>query len=494
MNTDMMAVLNIIIILIFIYFILMHGSYFLLILIAVFAQKRYHRGIQFREFKRISESPLSPPVSIVIAAYNEEKVIINTVRNVLQLHYPQFEVIVVNDGSEDNTVQLLIDYFKMEPFDKVYKKHIETKPVRAIYQSSTHPNLILVDKENGRRADANNAGADHARYPIIAQIDADCLLERDALIYMIRPFIYNRNVIAATGIIRPANGIEVDDSCKIVKRDPPEKLLPLFQYVEYLRAFQWSRLGLSSLNSMLCMSGAFTFIRKEVFFAVGGANIDTAVDDFELTVSVQRYIHEHKKKGAMMEIAFVPDPGCYSQVPETLKAFWSQRNWWQRGILQSLLINRDMAFNPRYGMAGMFAVPFFFIFEAISAVVELMSYIVAVVVLVLRIDAPSILILLFFFGVLLGGLVSVCAVLLQSTTRMRQEKTSTLIRLLLAGFFEHFGYHQFHMFSRLAGIYDLLVRGKVAYGYRERTAYKTQAVPEDTTLPPDDFPYGRDIV
>ena len=494
MNTDLMTVLNILITLIFIYFVVMHGIYFLLILLGFFAQKRYHHGIQFREFKRISQSPLSPPVSIVIAAYNEEKVIVNTVRNVLQLRYPQFEVIVVNDGSEDNTVQLLIDYFKMQPFDKVYKKHVETKPVRAVYQSTTHPNLIVVDKENGRRADANNAGANYARYPIIAQIDADCLLEPDALIYMIRPFIYNRNVVAATGIIRPANGIEVDSSCKIVKRNPPDKWLPLFQYVEYLRSFQWARLGLSSLNSMLCMSGAFTFVRKEIFFAVGGANVNAVVDDFELTVSVHRYIHEHKKKGAMMEIAFVPDPGCYSQVPETLKAFWSQRNFWQRAILQSLLWNRDMACNPRYGMAGMFAFPFFFIFEAISAVVELLAYFIAVVVTVLRIDTPSVLMLLFIFGVLLGTLVSICAVLLQATTRMRQEKTGTIIRLLLAGFLEHFGYHQFHMLSRLAGIFDLLVRGKLAYGYRERTVYKTQADQEGTAPAPEDFPYGRDLV
>ena len=195
-----------------------------------------------------------------------------------------------------------------------------------------------------------------------------------------------------------------------------------------------------------------------------------------------------------MEIAFVPDPGCYSQVPETLKAFASQRNFWQRAILQSLLWNRDMAFNPRYGMTGMFAVPFFFIFEALSAVVELLAYFVAILVLVLRIDSPSIIILLFLFGVLLGSFVSVCAVLLQSTTRMRQEKTGTLIRLLLAGFFEHFGYHQFHMFSRLAGIFDLLVRGKLAYGYRERTAYTTQTDQGDKTFPPDDFPYGRDII
>jgi len=475
MSIDLMIVLDILIKIILIYFIMMHGIYFVLILLGSFEQKKYHQGIQFQEFKRISESKLTPPVSIVIAAYNEEKVIVNTLLNVLQLRYPQFEVIVVNDGSEDSTLPLLIEYFKLQSFDKVYKKHFETKPVRAVYQSADYPNLIVVDKENGRRADANNAGADYARYPIICQIDADCVLEQDALLYMIRPFLYNSKVVAAAAIIRPANGLIVDKG-KIIKRNLPDHWIPLFQSVEYLRSFQWARLGLTRLKSMLCMSGAFTMIRKEIFFAVGGANKNAVVDDFELTVSLHRYIHEHKE-ARDFEIAYIPDPGNYSQVPETLKAFCSQRNFWQRAILQSLIWNRAMAFNPRYGMAGMFGFPFYFFFEALSAVVEACAYVIAVIVSVLRIDSPTILMLLFIFGVLLGTLVSVVAVLLQSTTRMRQEKTSDIIRLIFAGFFEHFGFHPYHVLCRLMGIYDLLVRGKLAYGYRERSGYKSQSSP-----------------
>jgi len=396
---------------------------------------------------------------------------VDTLLNVLQLRYPKFEVVVVNDGSEDMTLPLLMDYFKLQPLDKVFKKHLETKPVRAVYQSRDYPNLIVVDKENGRRADANNAGADHARYPIICQIDADCVLEQDALLYMIRPFLYNTKVIAAAAIIRPANGLIVEKG-RIIKRNLPDRWIPLFQAVEYLRSFQWARLGLTRLKSMLCMSGAFTMIRKDIFIAVGGANINAVVDDFELTVSIHRYIHEHKNAHDF-EIAFIPDPGNYSQVPETLKAFASQRNFWQRAILQSLLWNRVMAFNPRYGMAGVFGFPFYFIFEALSAVVEACAYVIAVIVLVLRIDTPTTLMLLFIFGVVLGTFVSICAVLLQATTRMRQEKTRDLIRLLSAGFLEHFGFHQFHVICRLQGIYDLLVRGKLAYGYRERSRYKS---------------------
>ena len=471
MAIDMMIVLDILIRIILIYFIMMHGIYLLLIILGSQEQKRYHQGIQFQEFIHISQSPLTTPVSIVICAYNEEKVIVNTLLNVLQLRYPEFEVVVVNDGSEDTTVQLLIDVFKLQPIDKVFKKHFETKPVRAVYQSADYPNLSVVDKENGRRADANNAGADHARYPIICQIDADCVLEKDALLYMIRPFLYNSKVIAAAAIIRPANGLIVEKG-QIIKRNLPDKWIPLFQAVEYLRSFQWARLGLTRLKSMLCMSGAFTMIRKDIFIAVGGAKTMAVVDDFELTVSLHRYIHEHEE-ARDFEIAFIPDPGNYSQVPETLKAFASQRNFWQRAILQSLLWNRVMAFNPRYGMAGMFGFPFYFIFEALSAVVEACAYVRALVVLVLRIDSPTILMLLFIFGVVLGTFVSICAVLLQATTRMRQENTRDIVRLFLAALAEHFGFHQFHVFCRLGGIYDLLIRRRLAYGYRVRSEYKS---------------------
>ncbi|NTW52708.1 MAG: glycosyltransferase family 2 protein [Chlorobiaceae bacterium] len=473
MTPSFMAVLDLLIRMILIYYIAIHGIYFILIILGAFEQKKFHQAIQFREFKRISESPLTPPVSIVISAYNEEMVIVHTLLNVLQLRYPQFEVVVVNDGSEDGTLQLLIDTFQLEPFDKVFRKQLQTKPVRGVYKSAMHANLIVVDKENGRRADANNTGVDHARYPIICQIDADCVLEQDALLYMIRPFLYNSKVVAAAAMIRPSNGLVVEEG-RIISRDLPDRWLPLFQAVEYLRSFQWARLGLTRIRSMLCMSGAFTVIRKEVFIALGGANTSAVVDDFELTVTLHRYIHEHKE-ARDFEITYIPDPGCYTQVPETLKAFRSQRNFWQRAILQSLIWNRDMAFNPRYGMAGMFGVPFYFIFEAMSAVVESGAYIIAVLVLLLRIDSPVILLLLFVFGVVLGSLVSICAILLQATTRMRVEKPRDLIRLLLAGIVDHLGFHQYHVFCRLVGIYDLLIRHKTVYGYRERTEYKSSS-------------------
>ncbi len=465
------SVFEVIVTAIFVYFIAMHGIYFILIILGMFAQKSYHQGIQLGELKRIEQSALSLPVSIVVSAYNEEKMIIPTLQNVLLLRYPEYEIIVVNDGSEDRTLELLIDTFHMQKIDMVYKKNLEIKHVRAVYRSALHPKLIVIDKENGRRADANNAGVDYAHYPIICQIDADCVLEPDALLHMIRPFLMDSKVIAATAIIRPSNGLIVDKG-KIIGHGIPKRWMPIFQYVEYLRAFQWARSGLTLLKSNLCMSGAYTIIRKDIFLKVGGANAKAVVDDFELTVTIQRFIHEHKKT-EQFKLAYVPDPGCYSEVPETLKAFASQRNFWQRAILQSLIWNRDMAFNPRYGMVGLFGFPFFLIFEALSPLIELSAYILMPFGYLLGVVTAEQLLIFFIFSVCLGAFVSVCAVLLEQTTRMKQKNTRDIIRLLSAGFLEHFGFHQFHLLHRLIGIYDLLIRQRISYGYRVRTGYNT---------------------
>jgi cellulose synthase/poly-beta-1,6-N-acetylglucosamine synthase-like glycosyltransferase len=454
---------------IFIYYILMHSVYFGLIVLGFIEQRRYHDGILIGDFRRIEESGLSLPVSVVISAFNEEKMIVSTVLSVMQLKYSEFEVIVVNDGSIDDTLATLIKHFDMFAVEVIYKKTLQIKPVHAVYRSRTYPNLLVIDKENGRRADANNAGVEHARYPIICQIDADCVLEPDALLRMVRPFLNDRNVVAVTGMIRPANGLLIDKG-KIVEHGLPRNFLPLMQYVEYLRSFQWARSGLTRLGSNLCMSGAYTVIRKDIFLKVGGANVNAVVDDFELTVTVQRYIHEHPEEGPL-KLVFVPDPGCYTEVPETWKALYSQRNFWQRAILQSMIWNRDMALNARYGMVGFFAYPFFFLFEALSAVVELLAYLSMPIGLYLGLTTSTELLLFFVFSVGLGAFVSICAVLLQQRTRMRQNKTREIIRLLYAGVLEHFGYHQFHVLSRIAGIYDLLIRKRLVYGYRVRSGY-----------------------
>lgn len=459
---------------IFVYYIALHGCYLMLMFLGVTLHRRYHQGINFGDFRRISESPLTLPVSIVIPAFNEELMIEETLLGALQLRYPEFEVIVVNDGSGDRTLDILIERFKLRRIDKVFNKHFETKPVRGFYESREYPNLIVVDKENGKRADSINAGIDLARYPLVLIIDADCILENDALIRMVRPFLSDSRTIAAAGIVRPANGLKIEGG-RILEYGLPRRWLPLFQVVEYLRSFQWSRLGLSRLRSMLCMAGAFTMVRREVLLEIGGMDTKAITDDFEVTVALNRYAWEHKDARGPLKIAYVPDPVCYSEVPERISIHASQRNRWQRGVLQSLFRNWRMTFNPRYGMTGMFGMPFFLLFEGFSGLVEGLSWILIPVVYFLGIATLKELVFFLVFAVILGTFLSLGAVLLEERTRLRQVRTKDLIRLLLAGLLENFGYHQMHLLWRVAGTFDLLVRHRTDFGKQERLGFQEDA-------------------
>jgi len=448
------------------YYVCLHGIYAPLIALGATQLRRYQLGVTFGEYRRIAESPLTMPISVVIPAYNEEKVIVNTVLGALKLRYPQHEVIVVNDGSGDRTVDALVERFGMRSVRKVGQRHFGTKPVARVFVSSAFPNLVVVDKANGRRADAINAGVNLARYPLLCIIDADSILERDALLHVVRPFQRNASVAAATGMVRPANGLLVEDG-EIVSAREPRGTLALMQAVEYLRSFQWARLGLSRLSSMLCISGAFMVVRKDVFIAMKGVDPTSITDDIEFTVRLHRHLGE-QPAATRQRICYVPDAVCYTEVPETHRVYAAQRNRWQRGTLQALLRNWRMTFNPRYGLAGLFGMPFFLFFEAFAAVVEGVSYVLVPVAFVLGLATLAQLGAFLALAIVLGSLLSVAAILLQETTRLRVETTRDLMRLIGAAFVENLLYHQLHLLWRIGGTFDYLVRRRTDLGLMMR--------------------------
>lgn len=457
---------NVLLGLIFGYYLCLHGSYLLLIFIGVVQLRRYQLGITFGEFQRIAASPLTLPFTVIIPAYNEEKVIFSAVLGALRLRYPQHEVIVVNDGSTDGTMSQLIERFGLRRVHKVGQTRFKTQTVGGIYESLDYPNLVVIDKANGHRADAINAAVNFARYPMLCIMDADCVFEEDALLRVIRPFLRSTRVAAAGGIVRPANGLEVREG-RIVGHAMPRRFLPLLQTVEYLRSFQWSRLGLATLNSMLCISGAFLVVKKDVLIEMGGVDPTAITDDIDMTVRLHKYIYEHKD-GRHLEIAYIPDPVCYTEVPETLRVHAAQRNRWQRGTLQALLRHWRMAFNPRYGITGLFGMPYFFIFEAFSAVVEGFSYVLIAFAYFTGIATIQEVALFFVLAIVLGTFLSVTAVLLQESTRQRPTSTRDMVRLLFAGLIENFGYHQLHLLWRIAGTFDYFVRRRTDLGLMER--------------------------
>jgi cellulose synthase/poly-beta-1,6-N-acetylglucosamine synthase-like glycosyltransferase len=448
------------------YYVALHVVYGVLIAIGATQLRNYRQGIRFGEFQAIASSPYSLPFSVIVPAYNEARIIVGTVENLLLLRYPQHEVVVVSDGSTDATVQVLIDRFNLRRVPRIYARRLDTAPIRGVYESPDVPNLVVVDKENGQRADAINAGVNVSRWPMLCIIDADCVLEEDVLLHAVRPFLRDRRVVAAGGVVRPANGLVVDAG-RIVHTGVPRRMLPLVQAIEYLRSFQWARLGLARLQSMLCISGAFMIVRKDVFVEMGGVDPNTITDDIEFTVRLNRYVHEHPGPEKPV-IRYVPDAVCYTEVPETHRVYASQRNRWQRGTLQTLFRHWRMTFNPRYGATGLFGMPFFFVFEAFSAVVEGAGYVLIGTMFWLGRWTLADVGWMLGLYVVLGLVLSMSAVLLQETTRLRPERTADLARLLAAAMIETVGYHQLHLVWRVAGTFDYLVRRRKDLGLMER--------------------------
>ena len=449
------------------YFIAINGIYFILLIISYFTVLRYRRRIQHEQWRRIIQSPLTVPVSIIAPAYNEELSIDESVKSLLMLEYPEFEVIVVNDGSTDKTLEKLKIAFNLHPIPADIEEKVLCKQILGIYRSPDNPNLVVVDKINGGKADAQNAGINVSRYPLICIIDADSLIEGGALLRVTKPFLERPGkVVAVGGIVRVANGCTVEAG-RVVRIGLSRAWLPLIQTVEYLRAFLFGRSGWSALHSLLIISGAFGFFRKDTVIAIGGYRRGSLGEGMELVVRMHRYLREQKQE---YEMHFLPDPVCWTEVPESLKILGRQRNRWQRGLIESLSIHRKMMLNPRYGVIGMVAFPYFVFFEMLAPVVELLGYIIIPLSYALGIIDFPFFALFLAVAILLGVTLSTLSVVLEELSFRRYPKTSDIAKLVAAAFLEHFGYHQLTLCWRVKGFWDYF-SGKTAWGRMERKGF-----------------------
>lgn len=451
----MTTIVNILLASILVYFVVLHGIYLALVLIGSVQIRKYNRGITFAEFDRIAKSDLSMPVSIIVPAHNESAIIVNTVENMLKLNYPAHEVIVVDDGSTDATLETLIRHFRLHLVDKHGPKRIETEKVKAVYESPEHPNLVVVTKENGRRADAINAAVPLARYPLLLVTDADSVLEPDGLLHMARPFLLDSRIVASAGVVRPANGLVMEEGV-VVQRGLPSTMLGLTQEVEYARSFQWSRTGLCRLNSMLCISGALLLVKKNIFEKLGGSWAKAITDDIEFTIRLNKHIFDRKEKNGG-KLVFTPDAVCYTEVPETAKLYASQRNRWSRGTIEALFRNWRMILNPRYGSTGLFGMPFFIIFEAFAPLVEIIAYLLAIVLLATGVVGWTEVIILFFLAYITGVFLSLLAVLLTEMSRLRAASWRDFWKMIAAILVDNLGFHQWRQLAAVAGLFQFLI-------------------------------------
>ena len=441
------------------------NTYYLVLTLAGFWRTiRAVRTVQRHDSRRVQRSPLTPPISILAPAFNEEANVEENVRSLLTLDYPLFEVILINDGSSDRTLEVLIARFDLRPSERSYELAVPCKPIRAVYESATHRNLVVIDKANGGKADALNAGLNLSLYPLFCGIDADSILEADALLRLVRPFVEAPGItVAAGGVIRVANGCDVGGGrvrqVRLVKR-----LLPLIQIVEYLRAFLFGRMGWAGGNSLLIISGAFGLFERRAALLAGGYTTSTVGEDLELVVKIHRRLREQRRP---YRVEFVPDPVCWTEVPESLRVLRRQRTRWHRGLIDTMWRHRDMLGRPRYGTVGMVAMPGFVIFEMLSPLVELSGYLLIPLLWAMGSLSMAFATTFLEIGILYAVLGSVLAVLLEDLSFRRYPRIHDLGLLVLAAIVEHLGYRQLTVWWRVRSFWEFW-RGDLSWGVMER--------------------------
>jgi cellulose synthase/poly-beta-1,6-N-acetylglucosamine synthase-like glycosyltransferase len=433
--------------------------YTVLLSIALIVILRHLHRVKYEPFREYSASPQTPSVSILVPAYNEEKVVIRTIRSALAVDYPLFEVIVINDGSDDGTREAVISAFGLKKIDHVYRNVLRTVAVRGFYYNPDMPNLLMIDKERSGKADALNCGIAVSRSPYFCSLDADSLLEKDSLIKLMTPIMQSHvPVIACGGVVKILNGVALKD-ISITEIKLPRRSLPLFQIVEYGRTFLFGRMGWSALNSLLILSGAFSLFSKAAVIEVGGYRKKNTSEDMEIIVR----LHEHYlRKKKPYRIKFISDPICWTEVPESMKMLGRQRRRWHLGLLQTLFQNKSMLFNPRYGRIGLLVFPYYMFFEAFGPVIELAGYVVVACSYWLGLVSTDFLLLFLTLAIFYGVFLSIAGVFLAELTYRRYPKWSHLMKLLWYAVLENFCYRQVNSFWRTQAFFQFL-RGKTAW-------------------------------
>lgn len=448
------------------YFLLANGGYLALTVLAAFEFRLQRLRELYASHDLTFSDPQTPGITIIVPAFNEEVDIELTVKNLLHLDYPEYEVVVVNDGSTDRTLPRLTESFRLRPVDSqaAPPSGFDTRRLRGVYYSPEHPGLTVVDKENGGKSDALNVGIGYSSYDYFLSVDADAVLEPDALLRIIRPLLADPDrVLAVGGVVRVANGCRIEKGRITLPRLCP-RLLPALQTAEYLRAFLVGRLGMSRLNACPIISGAFGLFAKEAVVAVGGYKQGTVGEDMELIARLHDY---GIAKRLDYRIVFIADPVCWTEVPETLSVLINQRRRWQRGLLEVLTPRLRHFFRPSYGWLGAFVYPMQFFVESWGALIEALGLALLLLAGPAGLIKAELFAALLCSSVLFGMSLSIIAFILQEISTRRYQRFSELLRLAWLCIFENLGYRQLNSLIRILGLWDYL-SDKKGWGRMER--------------------------
>lgn len=392
------------------------------------------------------------PVSILVPAYNESRTIVESVRSFLRLRFPEFEVIVVSDGSTDETVQLLTDAFALVEQPQVYPQRLPTGPIRRVLRSLRHPNLLVVEKENGGKADTLNAALNFSRYPLVCTVDADSLLEAEALLRSSRLFLDDDTVVAVGGSIRPINGATVHAG-GVTRLDLPRRWIERFQVVEYARSFFTGRVGWGSFNALPIISGAFGVFRRDAVLAIGGYRTGTVGEDLELVLRLHKHFLQADKPYRIVSVA---EPMCWTEVPSDYGSLRRQRNRWQRGLWEALWLHRDLLLRPRYGRLGMLSIPWLWLFEGLAPLVEILGLLLVPVSLALGVIRVEFVALFLLLAMAYGALLSEVAVGVEMLLLNRYGTLRERLLLLAASVLEVLGHRQLLVVERFVACFQVL--------------------------------------
>ena len=445
------------------YVVAISGICVLQMVFALFITPVYILKARNFEYRLLGTSENMIPISLLVPAYNEEVTVVESIKSILQLNYSNFEIVVINDGSTDSTLNTVINAFGLRRVIYPVREQLATKKLRGIYYNPDIPRLKLIDKENGGKSDALNAGINLSRYPYIVSLDADSLLEGDALLRIAMSFMQDKYTVAVGGMIRIANGCETKDG-KVTSIAIPDKIWALFQTLEYFRSFLVGRIGWNSFNSLLIISGAFGAFKKDAVLAVGGYTAETMGEDMDLVIKLHRYMRQRKYK---YRVNFLPDPICWTQAPENLDVLYRQRRRWQIGLIDVLGRNRKMFLNPRFGVLGMLALPYYFLFEMASPVIELLGYIMIPLAWFMGLLSLDGLVLFFVATVVFGIITSLGSLLVEEFTNTEYITVKEGLRLSFLSIMENLFYRQMTVFFRLMGILSYR-KYKRAWGVMKR--------------------------
>ena len=454
----------------FILTLFLSGSYLILGIFSAIALSKHLRKNSYVNYNSLVLSPLSPKISIIAPAFNESKTIIDNVRTLLSLYYNNFEVILVNDGSTDNTFEKIKEEYELTKVSYYFDYHIPCERIRGVYKSKnpSYNRLIVIDKKNGGKADSLNAGINICQSSLFISIDADSIIETDSILKLVKPFLEekDRNVIGAGGVIRIVNSCDVERG-QIREIHLPGQMLPRLQVLEYTRAFLLGRMAWSRLDGLMLISGAMGIFDRETVIKGGGYSIKTVGEDMELVLRMRRRLAE---EGVKYEVTYIPDPLCWTQVPSDVKSLYTQRTRWTRGLVESLWTHRKIFFNKIYGRLGLLGYPYWFFFEWLAPLIAFSGFIYSIYLVVTNSINWPFYLLLFLFVYTFAVSLSIWAILFEEITYHKYKKKRDILKLLVAALLEPF-FYPMHTYFAVRGNLEAL-RGKKGWGKVERKGFE----------------------